>query len=170
MQVPDNELNKQFSHFYIEHNHWLIGWIKSRLGCAEQAGDLAQDTFVNVLLKQHFSQLRQPRAYLSSVARNLIIDLFRRRSVEQAYLSSLALQPEYTEISPEARHSIIETLVEIDHLLDNLGERGRSIFLMAQIDGLSYVEISRQLHISVNTVRKYFIRAMTQCLLLIDDE
>lgn len=98
-----------------------------------------------------------------------MVDLYRRRSIEQAYLEMLMLQPEASEISPEKRHSIIETLIEIDRLLDNLGERGREIFLLAQLDGLSYVEISRRLRISVNTVRKHFIRAMSQCLILIED-
>lgn len=169
MQISDSELNEQFDKLYREHHGWLTGWIKSRLGCAQLANDFAQDAFVKVLVKRSASQLQKPRAYLSCVARSLMIDLFRRRSLEQAYNDALALQPEFVEISPETRQCIIETLLEIDRLLDNLGERGREIFLMAQIDGLTYVEISRRLGVSVNTVRKHFIRAMTQCLLLIDD-
>jgi RNA polymerase sigma-70 factor (ECF subfamily) len=36
---------------------------------------------------------------------------------------------------------------------------------MAQLDGLSYVEIGRQLNVSVNTVKKHATRALTHCLL-----
>ncbi|PCJ30353.1 MAG: RNA polymerase subunit sigma [Gammaproteobacteria bacterium] len=169
MSTEQNQSNKQFDHFYIEHHSWLISWIRSRLNSSEQALDLAQDTFLKVLVNNSSSQLYKPRAYLSSIARGLIINAFRRRNVEQAYLDSLRMQQQVVHMSPEQRESIIDTLVEVDRLLDNLGIRGRQIFLMSQIDGLSYVEIGRQLHISTNTVRKYFIRAMTQCLALIDD-
>ncbi|MNW07727.1 putative RNA polymerase sigma factor FecI [compost metagenome] len=72
-------------------------------------------------------------------------------------------------VSPETRELIIETLMEIDRLLDGLGERTREIFLLAQLDGLSYVDIGRRLQVSVNTVKKHAVRALTHCLLLIED-
>lgn len=154
---------------YREHHSWLWQWIKSRLDCDDEARDLTQETFIKLLVQNRAEDLRAPKAYLSSIARGLLIDVFRRRSVEKAYLDALTLQPEQHAISPELQHSIFETLMEIDQLLDSMSERGRQIFLMAQLDGLSYAEISRRLDISVNTVRKHFIRAMTQCLLILDE-
>lgn len=159
----------EIHHLYSDHHGWLRGWLRQRLGCTETAADLAQDTFIKVLQQRRSEALRQPRAYLSSIARNLMIDLFRRRSIEQAYLEGLALLPEPVDISPEDRHSIIETLVKIDTMLDAMGERPRRIFVMAQLEGQSYVAISQQLGISVNTVRKHFIRAMSRCLLAVED-
>ncbi|MNO51503.1 putative RNA polymerase sigma factor FecI [compost metagenome] len=169
MSASDPTFDSALHRLYDEHHGWLQGWLRKRLSCAEHAADLAQDTFLRVLLNRKAVELREPRAYLSSIARSLMIDQFRRRSLEQAYLEALALQPEAVDISPETRHLIIETLVEIDVMLDGLGQRGREIFLMAQLDGLSYVEIGRRLKLSVNTVKKHFVRAMTQCLLLIED-
>lgn len=131
----------------------------------EHAADLAQDTFIRVLT------LRKPRSCNShglSEQRGpqLMIDMFRRRAVEQAYLETLAARPEQVEVSPEARLLIIETLLEIDRLLDGLGTRTREIFLMAQLDGLSYVEIARRLDVSLTTVKKHAVRALTHCLML----
>jgi len=160
----------EIHNLYNNHHRWLRAWIRSRFDCSETAADLAQDTFIRILQKETIPQPQSPRPYLSSIARNLLIDLFRRRSIERAYLDTLALQPEAVHISPEARHTIIETLVQIDSLLDDMGERPREVFLLAQIDGLSFVAISRRLGISVNTVRKHFIRAMSQCLLLVGDD
>lgn len=158
----------QMHRLYEGHHAWLASWLRKRLSCREQAADLAQDTFVKVLLNNKAAELREPRAYLTSVARSLLIDMFRRRSIEQAYQEVLAAQPERVVDSPETREIIIEALMEVDRLLDSLGERGRSIFIMAQIEGLSLAEIARQLKLSVNTVRKHFIRAMAQCLMLLD--
>jgi RNA polymerase sigma factor (sigma-70 family) len=154
---------------YREHHDWLRHWLRKRLPCAENAADLAQDTFVRVLASRQAFDLREPRAYLSSIARSLMIDGFRRRALEQSYLEALAALPEPLDISPEERALILETLLEIDRMLDGLGARCREIFLLAQLDGLSHVEIGRRLGLSTNTVRKYVVRGLTQCLLLIED-
>lgn len=166
--MPTADSTSHMHLLYEGHHAWLSTWLRKRLPCREQAADLAQDTFVKVLLNSKAAELREPRAYLTSVARSLMIDMFRRRSIEQAYQEVLAAQPEALADSPETRELIIEALMEIDRLLDSLGERGRNIFIMAQIEGLSFAEISRQLNVSVNTVRKHFIRAMAQCLMLLD--
>ncbi|WP_028695946.1 sigma-70 family RNA polymerase sigma factor [Pseudomonas cremoricolorata] len=154
---------------YSDHHGWLHRWLRGKLGCREQAADLAQDTFVRVMTQRRFDELRQPRAYLTTVARSLLVDLYRRRSLEQAYLAALAAQPEALDISPQTRSIILETLLLIDTMLDGLCPRAREIFLLAQLDGLSFVEIGRRLGLSSNTVRKHFIRAMAQCLLLVED-
>ena len=154
---------------YSEHHHWLQSWIRSRLNNVEQAQDLTQETFIKVLMKGREHEFNSPKAYLSSIARGLLVDFFRRRTVEQAYLDALEVQPEQHSISAEQHHLIIDTLLQIEHMLDTMSERGRQIFLLAQLDGLTFAEIGRQLNVSVTTVRKHFIRAMTQCLLLIED-
>ena len=169
MSSADLSLQKAVHSLYEEHHSWLCGWLRNRLGCVDHAADLAQDTFIRVITLRKAAELREPRAYLSSVARSLMIDLFRRRALEQAYLEGLAARPEPVDISPETRLQIIETLMEIDRLLDGLGGRTREIFLMAQLDGLSYVEIARRLEVSVTTVKKHAVRALTHCLLLIEE-
>lgn len=170
MSSVDYSQQNAVQSLYQTHHQWLCGWLRQRLGCVDNAADLAQDTFVRVITQRKATELREPRAYLSTIARSLMIDMFRRRYLEQAYLEVLALSPEPLDISPETRALIIETLMEVDRMLDGLGGRTREIFLLAQLDGLSYVEIGRRLNISVNTVKKHAVRALTHCLLLADDE
>jgi RNA polymerase sigma-70 factor (ECF subfamily) len=169
--MPSVDLTQQqaVQSLYTDHHPWLCGWLRKKLGCIDHAADLAQDTFIRVLTQRKALELREPRAYLSTIARSLMIDMFRRRALEQAYLETLAARPEAVDISPEARLLIIETLLEIDQLLDGLGGRTREIFLMAQLDGLSYVEIARQLNVSVNTVKKHAVRALMHCLLAVEE-
>ncbi|WP_175653169.1 sigma-70 family RNA polymerase sigma factor [Pseudomonas sp. Marseille-P9899] len=151
---------------YQAHNGWLKTWLRTRLGNASDAADLAQDTFVRVLAARNVEAIREPRTYLSSIARALMIDRFRRQAVEQAYLDVLALRPEAVDISPETRLLIIETLTAVDTMLDGLGERTRSIFLAVQLEGLSYVTAAERFGVSVTTVKKHMIRAITNCLML----
>ncbi|MFJ4345344.1 sigma-70 family RNA polymerase sigma factor [Pseudomonas sp. NPDC089401] len=167
--MPETSSSQSLHQLYLDNHGWLQQWLRRKTGCREQAADLAQDTFMRLLGQRKLEELKQPKAYLSRIARSLMIDQFRRRQLEQAYLQSLAALPEPVEISAQERSSILETLLQIDRMLDGLQPRTRTIFLLAQLDGLSHVAIARQLNVSANTVSKHFVRAMAHCLLLIGD-
>ncbi|PKV44699.1 RNA polymerase sigma-70 factor (ECF subfamily) [Janthinobacterium sp. 61] len=154
------------STLYSEHHGWLYGWLRGKLGNRAEAADLAQDTFLRLLGKRDAECLREPRGYLATIARGLLIDRYRRQALEHAYLEALAQQAEPVSMCAETHAIIIETLLAIDRLLDSLGARTRAIFLLAQIEELSYVDISRRLGISLPTVKKHLVRAYTECLML----
>ena len=151
---------------YRDHNSWLRGWLRHRLSNSADAADLAQDTFVRVLLARSSGTLQEPRRYLATIARGLVIDLYRRRSLEQAYLEALQLRPEAYAPSAETRAQILDSLLAIDRLLDGLGTRTRQIFLAVQLDGLSYEKAAERCGVSVSTVRKHLARGLMHCLLL----
>ena len=110
---------------YRDHHGWLRGWLRQRLNNSADAADLAQDTFVRVLLARTAGTLQEPRHYLATIARGLVIDLYRRRSLEQAYLEALALRPEVYAPSAETRALILDKAITIwlDSEVDTLVER-----------------------------------------------
>lgn len=155
---------------YQEHGNWLQGWLRRKLGCVWEAADLTQDTFVRVLASPaagaELESLREPRHFLVTIARRVMVDHLRRCSLEKAWLEALARQPEPVAPSPETRALIVETLMEIDAMLDGLGIKARQAFLMSQLEGLSYGEIALRLGVSVSSVKKYMARATEHCLVL----
>ncbi|MCU9948871.1 sigma-70 family RNA polymerase sigma factor [Pseudomonas sp. PDM13] len=150
-------------HLYIEHHGWLQGWLRSRLNNAADAADLAQDTFVRVLQRRHANPLLEPRAYLRTVARGLVIDLWRRRDIERAWLETLAHLPEDEVPSPEVSALAIESLMAIDRLLDQLPVRTREAFLLAQLDGMTCPAIAERLGVSLSTVERDIAKALRHC-------
>lgn len=152
---------------YCEHHGWLQGWLRRKLGNTSDAADLAHDTFVRALVNearhQTREELRQPRAYLATIANGLVISHWRRQSLERAWLETLAQQPIAIVPSLEQQALILETLAEIAALLDGLPTRVREIFLLSQLDGLTYPQIATQMGITVNIVQKAMTRAITQC-------
>ena len=84
------------------------------------------------------STLREPRSYLATIARGLLIDLWRRRALEQAYLQVLESLPEAHHPSLEEQALVMERLVRLDRMLDGLGRKVKAAFLMAMIEGASY--------------------------------
>lgn len=153
-------------HIYEQHHSWLHAWLKGKLHNACDAADVAHDTFVRILVARNALQIREPRDYLTTIARGLVIDRYRRRAIEEAYLQTLAARADLTEISEEDKAMVIETLVAVDKALAGLGMRAQRIFMMSQVDGLSYQQIAEELRLSLTTVKKHMVRAFTECSLI----
>jgi RNA polymerase sigma-70 factor (ECF subfamily) len=164
MPTPSHTIAVQ--HIYEQHHSWLHGWLRGKLHNACDAADVAHDTFVRILGGRHAAQILEPRDYLATIARGLVIDRYRRHAIEQAYKQSLAERPDATAISEEDKAIIIETLVAVDKALASLGERSRRIFMLSQIDGLTYQQIADQLQVSLTTVKKHMVRAVTECSMI----
>lgn len=152
---------------YVHHHSWLLGWLRGKLGCSHQAADVAQDTFIRVLTARVEAEIREPRAYLATVANRLVANFYRRQAIERAYLEALALLPEAEVPSPEVQLLCQEALVEIDRLLEGLGPKVKQVFILAQCEDLPYVEIAARLQISLRSVNNYMARAMTHCCLML---
>jgi len=152
---------------YHAHHVWLTNWLRHKLGNQHDAADLAQDTFVRVMQSHLIATLREPRNYLTTVARGLVVDLWRRRALEKAYLDTLSALPIEHHPSVEAQAIIQEQLIKLDLMLSGLGHKVKQAFLLSVIEGVSYPDIARRLNISERTVGNYLAKAMERCCLLI---
>ena len=160
-----NHSNPPLHHVYTDNIHWLRKLIYRRMGCDEVAADLAQDTFLRLLKKpQNFDSSEGTRAWLSRVAQGLCIDHWRRRKVEQAWLETLTAQPEQTALSPEQQTILLDTLYELDSMLNALPEKVMRAFLLSQLHGMTYRDIANQLAVTERMVKYYMAQAMTHCL------
>lgn len=167
---PSHEIDR----LYREHHGWLAGWLRGKLGNAGDAADLAQDTFVRVLQARRRATQEEEvrggdasggsRALLVHIAKGLMVDHWRRQTVERAYLDALAALPAPQAPSPECRALILETLIRIDAALEALPARTCEIFLLAQFDGLKYEAIASRLSVSLATVKRHMQTGFVACL------
>jgi RNA polymerase sigma-19 factor, ECF subfamily len=164
MSTPGSLFPSTIESLYCDHHSWLKSWLHRRLGSAEQAADLAHDTFVRLLNSERIpATLDEPRAYLTTVARNLVSNHWRREQLERAYLDALAHAPREVELSPEARAILLETLLELDLLLDGLPPIVRQAFLLSQLDGQTHAQVAEALGVSIPTVKRYVVKGLQQC-------
>lgn len=152
---------------YRAHHGWIQQWLQRKLGNASDAAELAQDVFVRLLsTPRQFNDAEHARAYLGRMSRHLCVDFWRRRRVEQAYLDVLAAQPEHQVPSLEHQAIILETLGQLQAMLERMPKRVAETFLLVQLQGLTQREVAQRLGVSERSVSNYLTQAMYQCLLL----
>lgn len=154
---------------YLDHHHWLQGWLRRRLGNAADAADLAHDTFVRLLgshTRRRFDSIAEARAYLRTTAQNLCINQWRRQEIERAWLDTLAATPEDHYPSAERQATVLQALEEIGTLLHALPPKAARAFILAVICDMTDDQVGAELGVSGRMVRKYIAQAMLGCLTL----
>ncbi len=157
------------SSLFTDHHGWLLGRLRQRLRNKAEAEDVASEAFARVIGYRRLQALQEPRAYLTTVAKSILLQFWRRRDLERAWIDSLALAPETFAPSPEERALWLESLERIAQALDGLSPRARQAFLLSQLDGLTYAQIAERLGVSASMVRKYMAQGLQQCMRAVDE-
>lgn len=163
MAIQLSDANHPIERLYKDHAGWLVGWLHRQLGNGADAADLSHDVFTRLLARPRALPLSQPRAYLSSIARGLVIDHWRRRELHRVWVETLSHMPLEHAPSTEARALMFETLVLIDRALDALKPAMRAAFLLVQLEGLTCAQAAQRLGVSQPTVERHIARAMRHC-------
>ncbi len=152
---------------YSDHHDWLHGWLRRRLGNAADAADLAHDAFLRLIIKpapRGFDSFAEARGYLRTMAQGLCINLWHRREIEQAWLDTLASQPENHAPSAERQAIALEALHEIGALLLDAPPKAARAFLMSSVCDMTAQEVANELGVSTRMVRKYVAQVMLRCM------
>ena len=149
---------------YSSHHEWLRGWLRRHTRCSERAADLAQDTFCKLIESRIGEAPDNPRPYLATVARRLLIDGVRRAEVERTFLEAhAALMAGATAPCPERIASAVGELNLVMTELERLPKRARQAFLLARLDGLPHASIAVQLGISKSMIKQYVAKGYACC-------
>lgn len=142
---------------------WLKGCVHRLVGSSSDAEDLAASAFTELAAHPDVSAIRQPRALLTTIARRLTFEHWRRRDIERAYLARLALAPEPVAPAPEVVLETVQEILLIDAALQQLSKRAREAFILSQFEDMKYADIAARLGVSVSMVRKYVAQALALC-------
>jgi RNA polymerase sigma factor (sigma-70 family) len=168
MPSPAQASASDLTLLYRQQHQWLKNWLRQRLNCSDSAADLAQDTFVRLLAKPEPVQIQAPRSFLAKVAQSVLSNHYRRQKLERAYLEALQQLPAHVVPDLETQAILLETLTQLDAVLERLEPAVRQAFLWSQLDGLGHEQIAERLQISVTTVKRYIVKAGAQCILFDD--
>jgi RNA polymerase sigma factor (sigma-70 family) len=141
----------------------LRSFIRKHVADTSDAEDIVQEVFYELLEAYRLMKpVEHVTAWLFRVARNRMIDLFRRKrpaSLNEPIVSSedggtLSLEDllPSAEASPEAAYARNMLLDELEDAIDELPEAQREVFVAHELTGRSFKEISAETGLSINTL------------------
>jgi RNA polymerase sigma factor (sigma-70 family) len=143
----------------------LRAFIRRRVFDPGEAEDILQDVLLELVLNYRLAQpLDQIGSWLLRVARNRIIDLFRRRTrarttsetdSDMAAIVELLPSPEAGPDATLAREALLE---QLDEAIRELPPEQRAVFIAHEIDGVSFKTLAARWGVGVNTLlsRKHY--------------
>jgi len=157
----------------------LRGFIRKRVPDPADAEDILQDVFYELVEATRLVRpVEQVGAWLFSVARNRITDLFRRRKsapIEplDADVGDLEDLVPSAEAGPEAAYARRILLEEFEAALDELPDEQRSVFIAHELEGRSFNELAAETGVALNTLlsrKRYAVLHLRRRLQAIHDE
>ncbi len=166
---------------FLNEKDKLLGFIRSRVSSVEEAEDILQDVFFQFVSGfETIESLDRVTSWLYSVARNKIIDRYRRdasrpQRTDFEWITGkeddvpLTLQ----DILPDLDNSPESTLLreaiwdEITDALAELPADQREIFIQNEMEEKSFREIADEMGVSINTLlsrKRYAILALRKRL------
>lgn len=135
----------------------LCARLTRRTGCAEEAADIVQDSFLRLAQRSNTS-IDNPEGYMWRIARNLAVDRRRRSQT----FPCVPLEDDVPSVMPAPDRVVVgrQSLEEVMRIVDNLPQRCREVFVLRKIDGLEQEEIATRLGISQNMVQKHLRKAL----------
>jgi RNA polymerase sigma factor (sigma-70 family) len=148
----------------------LRNFIRRRVKDEADTEDILQDVFYELVETYRLMKpVEQVGAWLFRVARNRIIDLFRKRRPEilesefagpagegkTLTLEDLLPSP---DAGPEAAYARSLLLEELDAALDELPAEQREVFVAHELEGRGFKELAAETGFSINTLlsRKHY--------------
>jgi len=138
----------RFASFYIEKE--------------EIVEELVTDTFVKIWEKrQSMSKVSYPKAYLYKTVKNEVLKHLRKPQLVDTLLNEIDDLVPHKPL--ETAHPLLEAdvLQQLHRSLQKLPIQTRMAFELHRFDGLTYADIASLMGISVSTVEKHLVKALS---------
>ena len=172
--------DSEISAVVVRERSRLGNFIRRRIGNPEEAEDILQDVFYEFVEEYRLPEsIEQASAWLFRVARNRIIDRFRKKKEvpisetgdEEEYRLDLALPS--PDAGPEAEYARAVLLDALRQALDELPEAQREVFVEHELEGRSFKEMAAQSGVAIGTLlarKRYAVLHLREQLQAVYDE
>jgi len=178
------EQDQRISEVVEREQSRLRNFIRRRVPELRDAEDILQDVFYELVeANRLLMPIEHVSGWLFRVARNRIIDFFRKKKPER--FSDAAVADEDDELlqleevlpspdaGPEALYARKVLLDELELAVGELPEEQREVFVAHEVEGRSFKQIAAETGVSVNTLlsrKRYAVRRLRERLQRIYDE
>ena len=165
--MDQNEKNALVTTLMARHEQKLRGFLEARLRhTLADVPDLMQQVCERLLRLRDPEAIRVPEAYLFSVARSVLHEHRRHRSVQLAAVDIeevLAELADFEQPPPEDLVYAEQRLAEIERALAQLPRKAYVTLILNRVTGLPLEQVAERLGISRSMAKKYLAKALAHC-------
>jgi RNA polymerase sigma-70 factor (ECF subfamily) len=149
---------------FVEHAGPLRAFLYRRVHRHPDAAELAQEVYVRMLRVRDIETIRNPEAYLYTVASNLAKEHARGEQTGALDVDDPLVQEQLAELPAFGGQLDAEQRVKrLREVLHQLPVKCQAAVVLQYWHGLSYEEIAQRLGVSTHMVKKYLSQALTHC-------
>lgn len=148
------------------HQPAISAFIRRRLKGSPDASDLTQEVYLRFLRADQAELIRNPEAYLYTVALNLIREhtVLERRWSRVTDGEGLAADHAFTDYrTPDDTLDGDIRRARLTQLVEQLPPKSRAALTLQYRDELSYEQIAEQMGVTTHAVKKYVMKGLAIC-------
>jgi RNA polymerase sigma factor (sigma-70 family) len=147
------------------HGERLRRFLAARLRAARHdIPDLVQEVYMRLLRVGHPESIRNPEAYLFTIANHVLHQYALRQSALPESSDVMdAISIEAAEADPVSQADMQQRLQELDQVLAQLSYKAQAALILYRRDGFSLEEVAKELGISLAMVKKHLVKAILHC-------
>ena len=136
---------------------WLVHRMPRGTGSGFEIDDVVQEAYAVLATLGGVAHIRDPRAYLYTVAQSVILQHVRRASIVSIEMVAEIDSADHAgdERSPDRCAAASEELRRVGRLIAGLPDKCRQAFVLRKVHGLSQRQIAASMGISESTVEKH---------------
>lgn len=167
MKADDGKRAKTsgISDAFIDNAEFLRRYVRQFVPSFDEAEDVAQEAFLRAFVAEKKTHIRQPRAFLFQVARNVALTRLARKSrqIQQCIDELSELDTRLVDAAADDHAEALELLENYSAAVVALPPKCRDVFLLRKVYGLKHKEIAQQMGLSISSVEKYVRRGILAC-------
>ena len=160
--------SSKFEYLIKQHKNKIYNYSLYMLHNDMDAEDITQEVMIRIWKNINKFNFLAARAWIMRTTHNLCIDYLRRNKYQ--YQRELSIDDNLSDRIEDKRNAVMpdealnQSLLDknIKQAIENLQERLKSPFVLYELQGFKYKEISKILDVPLNTVKVNILRARKQ--------
>lgn len=146
----------------LQHEPALRRWLGRHVPAGVEPDDVVQEAYALIAAQDDLEHIQNPRAYLFTVARSVVLKHVRRARIvsidASADIERLYQEPD--ERTPERYAGASQELRRVGRMIAELPDKCRQAFVMCKVEQLPQDEIARRMGLSRSSVEKLIAKAL----------
>jgi len=153
----------QIEQIFREHNDSLLRFLRARLHSSDEAKEVAQEAYVQMLGLDNPSAVNFMQGYLFRTAANIATNRMKLGAARRRIDQLVFFDAPHETRTPQHTLDVRQQLAHVNEALNRLPPLCRRAFILVRYEGMSFDDAAVTLGLHPRKVRRFVQRAFASC-------